>query len=299
VNRRKIIRACLALAASLALPAAAVAAPQAYGTQQLVRLSDNRPGLNVVVNGQGPFLFLVDTATSHTVFVPALQQRLRLPTLPGPAYDVITAAGSVRSRFHRVDEIAAAGVIVEGGRAVIIDLPSEFGIMGILGADFLSNFTVDLDLGRQTITLYPERTELHPIGLQRIRGRVNNYGFVVLPGRVDNTTTAALLDTGAQYTVANPALAAATQRTAKAIARNVESRVVDAAHQRGWAESLGFSRISVGPVVWRGRSVMIADMRVFAQIELDRRPAIFIGMDFLAGRRIVLEYGNAAVWIPP
>jgi len=299
VHRRQLIRSCLTLAASLALSAAAIAAPKAYGSQQLVLLPDRRPGLNVIVNGQGPFLFLVDTATSHTVFVPALQQRLQLPELPGPVREVITAAGSVRSRFHKVDEVAAAGVIVEGGRAVVIDLPREFGIMGILGADFLSNFTVDFDLRRQTITLYPEGTELRPQGFQRIHGRVNNYGFIILPSRVDNINTAAIFDTGAQYTVANNALAAATQRTAKAIARNVENRIVDAAHQRGWAESLGFARIAVGPVVWRERSIMIADMRVFAQIDLDRSPAIFIGMDFLNGRRVVLDYGNAAVWMAP
>lgn len=297
--RRAFIISYLALAASLTLTAAAHAAPKPYGSQALVRLADSRPGINVVINGQGPFLFLIDTATSHTVVVPAVQQRLQLPTMPGPAYDVITAAGSVRSRLHKVDEIAAAGVIVEGGHAVVIDLPREFGIQGILGADFLSNFTVDLDLLRQTVTLYPEGTELRPPGLRRIRGRVNDYGFIILPGRADNVTSAVIIDTGAQYTVANPALAVFAQRTVKVIARNVESRVVDAARQRGWAETLRFARVALGPIVWRDRSVMIANMRVFAQIELERQPAIFFGMDMIAGRRIVLEYGSAAIWLSP
>jgi predicted aspartyl protease len=294
VHRRSLIRSCLALAASLALAHVAAAAPRAYGSQQLVRLPDNRPGLNVIINGRGPFLFLIDTATSHTVVVPALQEQLA-----GPAYDVITAAGSVRSRFHQVDEIAAAGVIVEGGRAVVIDLPRSFGISGILGANFLANFTVDLDLTRQVVTLYPEGTKVTPSGFRHIRGRMNGYGFIVLPGRADNTAASAIIDTGAQYTVANPALAVATQRMAKAIARNVESRVVDAAHQRGFAETMGVSRVSVGPIVWRDRTLMISNMRVFSQIGFDRRPAFFVGMDLIGNRRIVLDYANATVSLQP
>jgi len=299
VHRRSLIRSCLALAASLALAQVATAAPRAYGSQQLVRLPDNRPGLNVIINGRGPFLFLIDTATSHTVVVPALQEQLKLPALPGPAYDVITAAGSVRSRFHQVDEIAAAGVIVEGGRAVVIDLPRSFGISGILGANFLVNFTVDLDLTRQVVTLYPEGTKVTPPGFRHIRGRMNGYGFIVLPGRTDNAAAAAIIDTGAQYTVANPALAVATQRMAKVIARNMESRVVDAAHQRGFAESMGVSRVSVGPIVWRDRRLMISNMRVFSRIGLDGRPAFFVGMDLVGNRRIILDYANATVSLHP
>jgi hypothetical protein len=228
-----------------------------------------------------------------------LQERLALPAQPGPAYDVITAAGAVRSRLHKVDEIAAAGVIVEGGRAVVIDLPREIGVWGILGADYLSNFTVDLDLPRQTVTLYPDGADVRPPGFQRLRGRLNAYGFIVVPARIDAISASAVFDSGAQFTVVNPALAAATQRSVKAIARNVESRVVDAARQRGFAETMTFGRIALGPAVWRDRTVMVADMNVFRKIGFDRTPAVFVGMDLMAGRRVVLNYSNAEMWLAP
>jgi predicted aspartyl protease len=299
LDRRTLLLSSLALAgASLPLARPGDARP-AYGTQKLVRLIGNRPGITAYVNGQGPFLFLIDSATSHSVLVPELRERLALPAVPGPAYDVITAAGSVRSHFYQLREVACAGVIVEGGRVVVIDLPRELGIAGVLGADFLHNFTADLDLRTQTLSLYPEGTVLQNRGLRLVRGRLNAYGFIVAPGQVENVAVSAIFDSGAAHTVANPALAASTQRTVKTIMRVNQTKVVDAARQRGWAETASFSRIALGPMSWRARQIMIADMRVFEQIGFSRSPAIFIGMDLMAGRRIVLDYGNATLALAP
>jgi predicted aspartyl protease len=300
VDRRTLLTLPWALAgASLPLARTVQARPQAYGSQALIRLADNRPGIMTHVNGQGPFLFLIDTATSHTVVVPELRERLALPAVAGPTYDVVTAAGSVRSSFYQLREIACSGVIVEGGKVVVIDLPRQFGISGVLGADFLQNFTADLDLGTHKLTLYPEGTVVQNRGLQRVRGQLSPHGFIVAPAIVDGVRVNAIFDSGAALTVANPPLAAYNHRTVKIIARVIESKVVDAAHQRGWAESIGFARITLGPVSWRQRQVMIADMRVFAQIGLDRTPAIFIGMDLMMGRRVVLDYAGAALWLAP
>lgn len=299
MDRRTLLTMPLALAGASLPFARSARARTAYGSQALVQLSDNRPGIMTYVNGQGPFLFLIDTATSHTVVVPELRERLALPAVPGPTYDVVTAAGSVRSSFYQVREIACSGVIVEGGKVVVIDLPREFGIAGVLGADFLQNFTVDLDIGARKVTLYPEGTVVQNRGLQRVRGHLSPHGFIIAPANVDGVRVAAVFDSGAALTVANPQLAAMNHRTVKIIARVQESKVVDAAHQRGWAESIGFSRISLGPVSWRERDVMIADMRVFSQIALDRRAAIFIGMDLMMGRRVVLDYAGAALWLAP
>jgi hypothetical protein len=295
VDRRTLLKSSLALAGAQ-LPFAQIGfAKPAYGVQKLIRLPDGRPGITAYINGQGPFLCLIDSATSHSVLTPPLRDRLQLPVSPGPAYDVITAAGSVRSHFYQLREVACAGVIVEGGRVVVMELPRELGVVGVLGADFLHNFTVDLDLGTQTLTLYPEATVVQNRGLRLLRGRVNAYGFIVVQGLVESTPVAVVFDSGAEYTVGNPALARATQRSIKVIARVSDTKVVDAARQRGWAETLNFSRITLGPVTWRERQIKIADMRVFAQIGLERSPALFVGMDLMSGRRVVLDYGNGTI----
>ncbi len=281
----------------LALGAAAHAEPRAYGSQALVRLANGRPGVMVAINGYGMFPFLVDTATSHTVLTPNLRERLRIPPNGGDTLSVVTAAGTVRSQFHRVKEIATAGVIVEQVDAVVMDLPASLGAVGILGADFLSNFTVDLDPGRQTLTLYPGGTIVHPSGFERVAGTVNSSNFIIVKGRVDNVSTSFAYDSGATLTVANASLAQQAQRGQKIIVRNITSKVVDAVQQRGPAESLNFRRLTLGPASWSDRRVLIARMHVFEQIGLDDTPTIFIGADLMAARRVILDYGNSALYL--
>ncbi|NOT41040.1 MAG: hypothetical protein HOP13_11150 [Alphaproteobacteria bacterium] len=285
---------CLCL---LLPPGAAQAEPRPYGSQPLIRLANGRPGVMVAVNGYGMFPFLVDTATSHTVLTPQLRDRLRIPSNGGDTLSVVTAAGIVRSQFHTIREVATAGVIVERIDAVVMDLPRSLGVAGILGADFLSNFTVDLDPGRRLLTLYPERSVVQPPGFQRVAGTVNSAGFIVVTGRIDNVATWFVYDSGAALTVANSALARQTLRTPKIIARNIVSKVVDAVQQRGDAESLNFRRLSLGPATWSDRRVLIARMHVFEQVGLDDRPTIFVGADLMAGRRVILDYHGAALYL--
>ena len=93
------------------------------------------------------------------------------------------------------------------------------------------------------------------------------------------------------------ALVRQTQRGPKIIARNIVSKVVDAVQQRGDAESLNFGRLMLGPLAWSDRRVLIARMHVFEQIGLDDQPTIFIGADLMAGRRVILDYHDAAIYL--
>jgi hypothetical protein len=68
---------------------------------------------------------------------------------------------------------------------------------------------------------------------------------------------------------------------------------------RSGAESMNFKRLTLGPANWLDQHVLIAQMRVFEQIGLDDRPTIFIGDDLIGGRRIILDYGNAALYLAP
>jgi Aspartyl protease len=291
---------CLTLASALLVAATTTpATAKSYGTQPLVRLGNNRPAINVVVNGQGPFLFLVDTATSHTVFTPTLRDKLALSPIAGPDVEVVTAAGSARSHYYLIAETSAAGVIVEGVRAVVLPLPEELGIMGALGADFLSNFVVEFDFQAQTITLYPEKSEIEIPGLRRVKGATNSHGFVVLPATIDNLKVSAIFDSGAAFTVGNPPLGATARSYGVPTARVIESAITDAVRQRKFAEAFDFSKIAIGPASWRQTRVLIANMRVFEQIGLHKKPAVFVGMDLMQGRRVVIDYGEGAMWLAP
>jgi hypothetical protein len=291
----------IGVAAGFIVNATAVsAAPNpAYGSAPLVRLANNRLAVKVAINGRGPFLFLIDSATSNTIFTPVTRERLGLTPSPGGPIDVVTAAGQTRSHFYKIDETAVAGVIVEGVRAVVLPLPDGLGIDGALGADFLANFTVDLNQPARTITLYPENTDLGLPGFRRVKGWAEPHGFIVVPANVEGVVASAVFDSGAAFTVGNPNLAHATMRTGVPTARAVESMITDAVRQRAFAEAFNFARLDLGPASWWDARVLIANMRVFDQIGLGAKPCIFIGMDLMQGRRVILDYGSASLWLAP
>jgi hypothetical protein len=296
-NLPRYALAALALLLSVALSGVAQARSTAYGSIPLVRLSSNRPAVLVVINERGPFLFVVDTATTNNVLTPALQARLQVPVIPGPPVDVVSAAGSVRSQYYKLTEIALPGVIVEGGRAVVMNLPEEPGVMGVLGAEFLSNFKVDLDMPRRKMTLYPETATINAPGFFRIQGTLTDHGIILVPAKVENTRVAAAFDSGGRQTIANSWLAAATGHYDTAKVRNFQSFVRDAGRNRFFGVTEDFAKITVGPANWGTRSVLIADMRVFDHIGHGQTPVIFLGMDMMMHRRVIIDYPNASLWL--
>jgi hypothetical protein len=169
--------------------------------------------------------------------------------------------------------------------------------MGVLGAEFLSNFKVDLDMRAKRMTLYPERAAIHAPGFFRVQGMLTEHGIIIVPARVENARVSAAFDSGGRHTIANSWLAGATGHYDNAKVRNFQSYVRDAARQRYVGVSEDFARITIGPTTWYDRDVLISDIRVFDYIGHGTKPIIFIGMDLMAHRRVIIDYAGASLWL--
>jgi predicted aspartyl protease len=292
--------ACLATQASATGLANEVALQPTAGLQRIQLIADNRPAVSVFVNGRGPFVFLIDTAASHTVITPVLRDQLALTPSPGPAVTVVTAAGTTRSRFYSVGTIETAGVGVREVQAIVVDAPPGLSIAGTLGANFLSKFVMDLNVPARTISFNRNRGAVDTSGLRQLKGRLIDHILVVVPAFIDGIATEALMDTGGQYTVGNPQLRyRASRRRGGLNVVATDHRIVDAVRQREFAEAYYFDQVTVGPASWRDVRVLIADMRVFRHIGLNDKPAVFVGMDLISSRRLVIDYFSASLWISP
>lgn len=295
-----MLRLLTALAVLVGLINHVSAAPaRPYGSEALVPVVATRYGVRAVINGSGPFLLMVDTATSHTVLTPRTAQRLGLKPAPGSPTRVFTAAGSVVSSFYRLNEVAVAGAILEQLDAVLIDIPGSMGIDGILGTDFLANFTLDLDFRSKRMTLYPHGSVPRVTSARRIRGRLDRHGLVVLPGQVERVRVNIVIDTGARVTIANPALSMASGRAGRYTATLMDNKIGDIANLKTLAQAEIYDSISLGPVTWRQRPVLISSMRVFEEIGLSQVPTMFIGVDLMGSRRIIFDHAAGSVFIEP
>lgn len=140
----------LVLTGCIGLASAALAAPVPFrgGTGSHVVV-------DVLVNGDGPFAFLVDTGSSHTVVTTATAARVRAPRVAKA--EVSTPAGTQWAAAVRLDRLAFGPVNLTGLLATELSSPLPGGdvVAGVLGLDALSSRPFTLDYERRELS-WPE-----------------------------------------------------------------------------------------------------------------------------------------------
>ncbi len=113
----------------------------------------------VIIVGEGPFQFALDTGASASVVDSDIAQRLRLPVV---SRDQPVTGVATRSTADvvRVDRWELGGVPLPNALIATLDLPSAprgQGFDGLLGSDQLARFgRITLDYDRQQLVLPPE-----------------------------------------------------------------------------------------------------------------------------------------------
>ena len=115
-----------------------------------VRFASSQPGevvIPVLIGGEGPYRFLLDTGSSHSVISQTLATTLSaVPVAKAP---IATSVGSILAPVVRLSDVAVGSAHVESLLATL--LPSaadeilDDRIVGVLGQDFLSRFNYTLD----------------------------------------------------------------------------------------------------------------------------------------------------------
>jgi Aspartyl protease len=112
--------------------------------------------INVCINGQGPFPFIIDTGAGESVIDAHLAQRLHL-TKKGRTGAIEGVGCETESTPVKMASWSAAGAVLAPQTLTAATLP-DFGIKGqpygLLGSDVLSRFgAVRIDFVHQTLTL--------------------------------------------------------------------------------------------------------------------------------------------------
>jgi predicted aspartyl protease len=101
----------------------------------------------VLVDGAGPFDFLLDTGTNTTLVTPKLAARLRLRA--DGNLRLLTVAGERRVPRSRLGEVAVGGRAARELEALVCELgelrAADPRIEGVLGQNFLARFNYSLD----------------------------------------------------------------------------------------------------------------------------------------------------------
>ena len=117
-----------------------------------------RLSIPVFIGGKGPYQFLLDTGSSHTVISQTLATILSaVPVAKAP---IATSVGSILALVVRLPDVAVGSARVESLLAT--SLPPDAsgmlddGLSGLLGQDFLSQFDYTLDYRASRLSWHDE-----------------------------------------------------------------------------------------------------------------------------------------------
>ena len=304
-------RCLLALAIVLGLAGCAAAdpyAPTAAGAScPLVRLAEmpmtthgNLLFVQATIDRQ-PVVLLVDTGAERTLLTETAVKRLGLPRdfahatrtfgIGGPtaSWDAKLPTGLVLGGTHfPVDTVSVGRFAI--GQTDHVD--------GLLGADILLAFDVDLDMRSGKVVFYRARRECPDAAppwqeaYTPVIGITTKRDRLLIPFELDGVQGVGVLDTGAQLSSISERLAERMGLGADDLAADRMVMAQGAAPRQVAVRIHRFHELRVGPAVIDAPVLPVVPMSAGMGDAL-------IGADFLRGRRVWLSFSTHRVFVTP
>jgi hypothetical protein len=253
-----------------------------------------RPTADVLLNGRGPFKFVVDTGSNTSVLSTRVARTLALTPLPDRIVHGVT--GSMMSKFARVSRIETGRSVSTDLPVAILDAPAFEALDGILGMDMFRDRRIRFNFTRKTV-------EFESVGRRSPRlpivanVRLRQGLLIEADGRVGSVRARCVLDTGCDTTVINNALLQAISSPRVLRRRGaVAPKIVGVTNQElngVWANlpEVDLIGLRIGRL-----TVVAADAPVFGLWGLSETPAMLVGMDILSQvETFVIDYRRRQV----
>lgn len=253
----------------------------------------------VMVNGQGPFRFIVDTGANRSALSNQLAAQLGLPVIGlGEVHSVHSV---VTAPMVRLDTLSYGAIALTAGEVPTLEGAVLAGEHGLLGVDGMAGRRLRLDFERNCIEISPSARWRAPRGWITLRAQLQFGHLVLLRGRVADTDVKVFLDTGSNTTLANEALRAALSARAARRRRQMEASVAYTVGEPVVLDhAILIPRLSIGELQVNNVPAFAGDFHIFRLWGLTEEPALLVGMDVLTqASELVIDYGRGVVQVQP
>jgi len=266
-------------------PPAAAPAPtpgEEAGLPESLQLAQDptlRLTLAVMVDGQGPFDFLVDTGSDRTVISRELAATLALPA--GPRVVMRETIGTDDVKTALIDHLAIGNRVINHIEAPAV-AARDLGAAGMLGVDALRDLHLVMDFRAMRLSSSPSRAE--PIDSHTIVvvGRSRFGQLILANARIHGAQVLVVLDSGSQLSVGNFALLKLLTGRGANHESPRTTEIVSVTGRRMAVELDDIAEAQVGGVVIRNMPLAFAQLPIFERFGLGRQPALLLGMDVLS-----------------
>lgn len=266
--------------------------------------------VSVMVGGQGPYDFIIDTGATLTLAFQNLSDSRMFEPTGGPPRRVLGITGSATLDTYRMGDIVVGGAILENHVGVVIPdwAAPRRSPAGVIGLDFLRRYAVVFNVRERTIALYPHGAipEDKINGWRSVKLRSNTYAaasgaLYSTKGLINRSPTTFLIDLGSGTTMIN-------YRAAEAMFTSVVSgdfgegfttgsRLNDVFDDRTRVRTALLNRIQVGRTSWRNVGVIVHDAPIFEEIGVHRLPFALLGADLIMSGDFALDFGEQRLYL--
>ncbi|HOY79024.1 MAG TPA: aspartyl protease family protein [Hyphomonadaceae bacterium] len=247
-----------------------------------------RPTTKVMLNGKGPFSFMVDTGSTVTV----LAQR-HLATVGAPIIGKVTVAGTTgmaETPMARVDLFEAGIAKQKSVHMAVLPDSGVANIDGILGADLFAGRRLRFDIKRKSVRIEESRqpTYVPPKSIMRVRNKM----LAEIDGRIGKVPCKLMLDTGAQNCIANLKLSQALLKAHPKLMRLDNVKVFGVTGHVLTGQFIAMPQVETRAFYVEDATAVALDAPIFEQWKLNDEPAMIVGMNLLSRlHSFTLDYG--------
>ena len=293
-------RWCAALSIAIAIASPSLAAQDRPSLDpddppavvRTVSTADARITIPIQIDGKGPWNFVVDTGSQRTVISRDLAERLALPVRD--RVTVISMTGRAEVDTVAVPRLGFGKSVVDDIEAPVLE-GENIGAPGLLGLDGLDakRLLLNFRTGRMEIST-SKQSQRDPNAII-VEARRRKGQLILLDSDVNGTKVNIILDTGTSISVGNMALMNRLVRRKKAPAlQQVELTSVTGETLAGQLGVIG--RVRMGQVTLVDTPVMFADAQPFAELDLQDKPALLLGINALRiFDRVAIDFGRGKV----
>jgi predicted aspartyl protease len=232
----------------------------------------------VMVNGSGPYAFVVDTGADRSVISRELADALKLPA--GPTIAVHDTAGLQRTATVLIDRLGVDTREIGSIEAPVVPA-TDLGAQGMLGLDTMRDRRVVMDFIADRFFSAQADTVLDAPGTIIVEGRRRFGQMVLIDSESRGTPIFVILDSGAQNTIGNIALRhLMAQDRADATGRH-SGDIISVTGKHTLAGLNEIPELRLGSILLSHVPIAYADLHTFAQFHLLDQPAMLLGMDAL------------------
>jgi predicted aspartyl protease len=257
-------------------------------------LSTKRPVIEASINGK-TVQMVVDTGASTSSVTPETVASLGLPRDLYQKRAIHTIGGLDVSNDAILKKLSFSTIDYSNRNVMVVALDGTETLAGIIGADILMDFDLDLDIPRRTLTLYrvggckPSRPPWEG-QYQIVMASVSGNRQFLLPVELNGHTVNALFDTGSLGETVSRAAARSIGIT-NAQLDNDPSTSGTSGGMHGYAiRRHRFDTFKIGTETFHDGPQDVAD---FHQPGVD----MMIGVDFMHWRRIFVSYSTSRLFI--